>query len=187
MVDKKTVAQILGENLKRIRTEKGVSRKDLAAAIGVSEVNFGKYETGNILPSLDKILAAADFLKVSVASLTGENDYSDNTPNIEKLVEERFFNRRLQRAYQMARDFLDSMLNYEPNFDKEGRVVVHSPEKITYENGVVSYHDGYNSVAFKTKSDFVKVMEQAENDALRQQISFNQAFRQIVFNETPAE
>ena len=81
MKDKKTVAQILGENLKRIRTEKGVSRKELADTVEITEVNFGKYERGERLPPLDKIFAIADFLKVSVASLTGENNFSDNVPN----------------------------------------------------------------------------------------------------------
>ena len=141
MKDKKTVAQILGENLKRIRLEKGVSRKDLAAVLIVSESIIGQYENEKKLPPLDKIFTIADFL--------------------------------------------DSLLNVKLNFDKEGRVVVHSPEKITYKNGVASFHGGYNSVAFQNKLDFVNVMERAENDALRQRIDFNAAFRQIVFGEKP--
>ena len=176
MKDKRTVAQILGENLKRIRLEKGISRKDLAAAIEIDESSYGKYERGERNLPADKIYNLAISLNCSVADILGEN------PNAES---GKVFEYRLQRAYQMARDFLDSLLNAEPNFDKEGRVVVHSPEKITYENGVASFHGGYNSVAFKSKLDFVNVMERAENDALRQQIDFNAAFRQIVFGEKP--
>ena len=176
MKDKRTVAQILGENLKRIRLEKGISRKDLAAAIEIDESSYGKYERGERNLPADKIYNLAISLNCSVADILGEN------PNAES---GKVFEYRLQRAYQMARDFLDSLLNAEPNFDKEGRVVVHSPEKITYENGVASFHGGYNSVAFKNKLDFVNVMERAENDALRQQIDFNAAFRQIVFGEKP--
>ena len=176
MKDKRTVAQILGENLKRIRLEKGISRKDLAATIEIDESSYGKYERGERNLPADKIYNLAISLNCSVADILGEN------PNAES---GKVFEYRLQRAYQMARDFLDSLLNAEPNFDKEGRVVVHSPEKITYENGVASFHGGYNSVAFKSKLDFVNVMERAENDALRQQIDFNAAFRQIVFGEKP--
>lgn len=171
MKDKKAIAQILGENLKRIRLEKGVSRKDLAAAIGVIETAYGAYERGERNLPADKIFQLAVKLKVSVADILGENPDAENN---------KIFEYRLQRAYKMARDFLDSMLNAKPNFDKEGHIVIHSPEKITYENGVVSGPGDYNSVTFKTKSDFVKVMEQAEYDALRKEISFNQAFRQVI-------
>ena len=176
MKDKKNVAQILGENLKRIRLDKGVSRKDLAAVLIVSESIIGQYENEKKLPPLDKIFTIADFLNVPITDLTGGN------PNF---IENKIFEYRLQRAYQMARDFLDSLLNAKLNFDKEGLVVVHSPEKITYKNGVASFHGGYNSVAFQNKLDFVNVMERAENDALRQRIDFNAAFRQIVFGEKP--
>ena len=184
MKDKKTVAQVLGDNLKRIRQEKGVSRKQLAAAIETTDINFGKYERGDALPPLDKIFAIADFLKVSVASITGENDFSANVPNVQKIVDEKIFEYRLQRAYQMAEYFLDSLLNREPNFDKEGRIVIFTPAKVEYKNGVISFsadNEGNlgNYVAFKDKADFVKVMEQAEKDALHRQINFNAAFRQI--------
>ena len=176
MVDKKNVAQILGENLKRIRIEKGVSKKDLAAAIGVTPSAIAKYENGAQSPLLENLWLMTVVLGVSITDLTGDNPKAESG---------KIFEYRLQRAYQMARDFLDSMLNYEPNFDKEGRVIVRSPEKITYKNGVVSFYGGYDSVAFKSKLDFINVMERAENDALRQQISFNAAFRQIVFGEEP--
>lgn len=181
MKDKKTVAQILGENLKRIRTEKGVSRKDLAAAIGIDESSYGKYERGERNLPADKIYNLAIALNCSVADILGDN------PNAES---GKVFEYRLQRAYQMARDFLDSLYNAEPNFDKEGRIVIFTPAKVQYKNGVVSYLSDDkgnigNSVAFKSKADFVKVMEQAERDALRQRIEINSAFRQIVFGEEP--
>jgi len=181
MKDKKTVAQILGENLKRIRTEKGVSRKELAEKLGVSQTTIASYENGIKTPMLEKVFLLAEILKVSITDLTGDN------PNAES---GKVFEYRLQRAYQMARDFLDSLYNAEPNFDKEGRIVIFTPAKVQYKNGVVSYLSDDkgnigNSVAFKSKADFVKVMEQAERDALRQRIEINSAFRQIVFGEEP--
>lgn len=70
------MAEILGANLRRICEEKGVSRKQLAEAVGVTEVSICGYETGRKLPPLDKIFVMADFLKVSVTSLTGDNGYN---------------------------------------------------------------------------------------------------------------
>ena len=190
MKAKKTVAQNLGENLKRIRTEKGVSRKDLADFLEITEIAVGQYERGERQPQLEKIFAAADFLKVSVASLTGENNFSDNVPNIEKIVDNKIFEYRLQRACQMASDFLDSLFNDKPNFDREGRIVIFTQAKVEYnkETGVVAFLSDskgnfVNSVTFKSKLDFVNVMERTEYDALRQRIDFNAAFQQIVFGE----
>lgn len=176
----KTRAQILGENLERIRKEKGVTRKQLAAALGVSEKTIGNYANGEKEPSFEKLFSLADFLEVSVASIIGENDFADNVPNVDKKI----FEYRLQRAYQIARDFLDSVANQKPNFDKEGRIVIYSPQKIQFDkNGVISYAGNYNSVTFKTAEDFVEVMERAENDALQRQVPINLAFRHIVFGD----
>lgn len=169
----KEIAQFLGENLKRIRTEKGVSRKILAEMLGVTDVAIGQYENGLRTPTAEKAAALADFLKVSITDFVSVNS---------KIIDKKIFEYRLQRAYQMARDFLDSLLNAEPNFDNEGHVVIYSPSKIIFEKGGVhSYHGNTNAVAFKTKEDFVKVMEQAEFEALLRQVHFNTAFRHIVF------
>ena len=184
MKDKRTVNKILGENIKRVRTEKGVSRKELAEKLGVSEVSISTYENGQKQPPLEKIFSIADFLKVSVASLTGENDYSDNVPNVEKIVGDKIFEYRLQRAYKMARDFIDNLLNAEPNFDKEGRILIHSPKKIIFEKGgTINYIGEHNTVIFKTPEDFVNVMERTEIIALQRQTNFNFAFRHIVFGD----
>lgn len=178
----KTRAQILGANLERIRKEKGFSRKQLAAAIGITEIAYGAYERGERNLPADKIFNLAVSLNVKVADILGENPNAENS---------EVFQYRLQRAYKMASDFLDRMLNDEdePRFDKEGHIVICSPVKmkIKYENGSISitHYGGYNLIAFKDKQDFVKVMEQAEWDALQKNISFNAALREIVFNEKP--
>lgn len=183
MADKKTRAQILGENLKRIRTEKNITRKQLAEKIGITEISFGKYERGESLAPLDKIFEIADFLQVSVASLTGENDFSNEVPNIEKTVEERIFNYRLQHAYKMASLYLDFEANKVPHFDDDGNIVIYSPKTKVYEgNGVFGYKGELDAIKFKTEDDFVKVMEQAEELALQRGLFFNLAFRNVIFN-----
>ena len=73
----KTRAQILGENLKRIREEKGVSRKQLADILGIVEDSIGGYETGKKLAPLDKIFTMAEFLNVSIVDLTGDTPFAD--------------------------------------------------------------------------------------------------------------
>ncbi len=174
MVDKKTIAQQLGENLKRIRTEKGVSRKDLAAAIGITEFSFGKYERGEILPPLDKIFVLSDFLKVSILDLTGNNGY---TP-LEISADKQIFEYRLQRALKMATKAFTPLIPTE--VDENGYITVFSPSRLIYENGIRKA-GASNAVKFQNAEDFVQVMERAESRALFENIPFNQAFRNIVF------
>ena len=183
----KTRSQILGENLKRIRTEKNITRKQLAQKIGITEISFGKYERGERNLTADKIYNLATVLNVKVADILGENpqaqisDVLDENQN----TGEQIFKYRLHRAYKMARDFLDYESNKEANFDDDGHIVIYSPKEIVYEsNGVFSYRGGINAIAFKSADDFIKVMEKAEELALTRGIYFYLAFREIIFNET---
>ena len=123
----------------------------------------------------------AQFLNVSITDLTG-----DNQEHTEKQISEY----RLKKAWQLT-EFLEPTLNYcdpfgldTPRLDENGHIVVYSAKKIIYKNGsVIDCGDGYNAVSF-TKRDFVKVMEQAEHNALYRQTSLNAAFREIVFGES---
>ena len=179
----KSRAEILGENLKRVREEKGVSRKQLAEILSVGVDSVGLYERGERLPPLDKIFDMANFLQVSVTSLTGDNDYNHVFPVIPD-IDKEIFKYRFERALQMATDLLDSSL--VPKIADDGSIIVYSPEKIKYDsiNSVVSYYGGYNAIAFKNAEDFVNVMERAEHRALYSRIEFNQAFRVEVFVNT---
>ena len=169
-----TVAETLGSNLRRIREQKGVSRKQLADALGVSEVSIGGYENAHKLPPLDKIFAMADFLDVSTADLTGETK-----KNVDKII----FGYRLQRAKKMMvyLDDLAELQGYEAlHINERGNITIFSPEKITYSNGVVSTSGKGQSIIFKNAEIFVDFMERAEHRALYRQIPFNQALNELV-------
>lgn len=184
----KTHAQILGENLERIRKEKGYTRKQLAEVVNVNEISFGAYERGKTLIPLDKIFALANFLQVSVGSLTGENNFADNIPNVDKIVADKIFEYRLKKAWKLT-EFLEPEFNSggifghdTPDLDDNGRIVVYSAEKIEYKDGKISVGGNTNKIAFETEKDFVKVMELAEQNALYRQTNLSTAFREIVFS-----
>lgn len=185
--------QILGENLKRIRTEKNISRKELAENLGVGVDSVGLYENGKTLPPLDKIFELADYLQVSVASLTGENHFADNyadlegkISDIEKTIEKQIFEYRFKRAQKMAIRYLDSLANRDLKPDENGRIVIDVPARVEFNSGVLVYKADDkgnigNSIIFKNVEIFVEVMEQAEDAALYQQIPFYKALRKVVF------
>ena len=60
--------------LKQLRKNKGVSQTEVANAIGVSQVAYGRYESGQREPSFDMLNALADYFGVSVDAVLGRDD-----------------------------------------------------------------------------------------------------------------
>lgn len=59
------------ENLRRLREGAGVTQKQLADAIGVSQQSINKYENHNIEPDISTLIRIADYFSVSVDYLVG--------------------------------------------------------------------------------------------------------------------
>lgn len=76
------VIMTIGDRVKKLRTEKGMTQTELAEAIGTTKQNIYKYETGIIsnIP-MDRIKAIAKHLNVSPNYLMGWAQYS---PQIEE-------------------------------------------------------------------------------------------------------
>lgn len=55
----------IGENIKKIRKEKGIKQEELAAALGVSTMTIGRYETCASVPRMQRINEIAAALEVS--------------------------------------------------------------------------------------------------------------------------
>lgn len=59
------------ENLRTLRAESGVTQKQLADAVGISQQSINKYENHNIEPDIETMIRIADFFHVSVDHLIG--------------------------------------------------------------------------------------------------------------------
>ena len=64
----------LGEKICTLRTGKGLSQEDLAAKLEVSRQSVSKWETGQSVPDLEKIIRLADLFGVSVDELVREGE-----------------------------------------------------------------------------------------------------------------
>ena len=62
---------VIGEQIKKIRTEKGITQEQLAEMADISRVMIGRYETTDQLPALDTLIRIADALGVSTDYLLG--------------------------------------------------------------------------------------------------------------------
>ena len=78
---------MLGDKIKVLREGKNVSQKELAQAIGVSDVMISLYEQGKKYPSLSTIVRIAEYFNVSTDYLLGiKTSANDDIPENIKAV-----------------------------------------------------------------------------------------------------
>ena len=64
----------MAQRLEALRTERGISRPALSAALGFPKTAMEKFETGRQTPSQDQQKKLADYFGVSLFYLRGESD-----------------------------------------------------------------------------------------------------------------
>ncbi|MEA5039826.1 MAG: helix-turn-helix transcriptional regulator [Clostridiaceae bacterium] len=64
----------MGEKLTILRKARGLSQEDLAGKIGVSRQSVSKWESGQSVPEIEKVILLSDFLGVTTDYLLKEND-----------------------------------------------------------------------------------------------------------------
>ena len=65
---------IFQKRLKELRNAKGTSQIAIAAALGITDRGYRKYEAGDSEPTLSVIIALADYFDVSLDYLVGRSD-----------------------------------------------------------------------------------------------------------------
>jgi len=73
---------VMVKNLKLLRNKKGISQKQLAESIGVSQQSINKYENHNIEPDIRTLINIADYFYTSVDYLIGRIDVTRNADNV---------------------------------------------------------------------------------------------------------
>lgn len=69
----------MAQRLEALRTERGISRPALSAALGFPKTAMEKFETGRQTPTQDQQKKLADYFGVSLPYLRGENDTPGQT------------------------------------------------------------------------------------------------------------
>ena len=64
----------LPAQFKKVRLEKGLTQKQVAAALGITEQAYQRYEYGKTVPSALVLIALADYFDVSLDYLAGRSD-----------------------------------------------------------------------------------------------------------------
>ena len=167
----------LGENLRRVRTKKGVTRKELAEAIGITQNLLGLYETARRVPPLDKLFNLADALQVPLTDIIGENAYSDADRKISEY--------RLQQALNLAA----AARCHSTKVHADGTVSANLPIEFVpsgKSNMLIVKHRG-EIMKFQTGEDFASFIEEAEFDAARGKLSLGKAIEKLAFEKSVVE
>lgn len=83
----------VGNNVKQIAKERGITQSQIAEALGVTQAFISALYTGKKIPSLDMLLKLCDFLNVSPNTLLGVDLKSNSTyclSNVESDLLEKF-------------------------------------------------------------------------------------------------
>lgn len=67
-----SVAEIFGTSLRRIRTQRGITQKELGAMTGMSHTFIGEMERGLKAPNLNAVIAIARALNAGVEELMAD-------------------------------------------------------------------------------------------------------------------
>jgi len=66
-----SIAQMVGDNLKRARKEKGLTQKQIASEMRKYQSDYSEYETGNIELDYEKIVFLCNRLDITPNDLFG--------------------------------------------------------------------------------------------------------------------
>lgn len=72
IIDRKEVKTML--QLQELRSEKGLSMRQLSAELGIPYATYGSYEKGDREPNIETLIKMADFFECSVDRLLGREN-----------------------------------------------------------------------------------------------------------------
>ena len=90
------------ENLKSARESRGLTQKQVAEALGVSDRTCSKWETGETEPGIEQLCRLAEFYGLSPAAFFGEEAQKAGSP-----IRSEFRTLPLSRALPRLRDIID--------------------------------------------------------------------------------
>ena len=104
----------VGENIKRLRRERGLTQKNLGELCGIAEPNIRKYENGKQNPKLETVEKIATALGVTAFELIGMEYFDLQNPNAGKQYAE-------YSSFQSYLSSLGYIIEEQPErYDEEG-------------------------------------------------------------------
>lgn len=84
-----TIKMNIGEQIKRIRTAKGLSQKEVVMSAGLDKAQYSRIENGKTDPSFSTIARIAKALGVSLAELFASSEQIKEVHSLDKTIMEK--------------------------------------------------------------------------------------------------
>ena len=68
----------IGEKITKLRTTTGISQEEMAEKLNVSRQSISKWEMGQALPQIDKVLLICEFFGISTDELLYEKNHIEH-------------------------------------------------------------------------------------------------------------
>lgn len=81
----KSVKKLLGEKIRKLRKEKGLTQEQLAELVGVEPRHISRVEGGYSSPSVERLAVMADVLEVPIKELFNFMQLSDSEIRLREL------------------------------------------------------------------------------------------------------
>ena len=65
----------IGNKLKELRISEGLTQQELSVRLGISRVNYTRYETDKVRPDYETLIKLADFYNVSLDEFFDRNTF----------------------------------------------------------------------------------------------------------------
>ncbi len=65
----------IGNKLKELRISEGLTQQELSMRLGISRVNYTRYETDKVRPDYETLIKLADFYNVSLDEIFDRNTF----------------------------------------------------------------------------------------------------------------
>ena len=65
----------IGNKLKELRISEGLTQQELSVRLGISRVNYTRYETDKVRPDYETLIKLADFYNVSLDEIFYRNTF----------------------------------------------------------------------------------------------------------------
>ena len=122
----------LGENIAKLRKQRGLTQEQLAHLLNVSETAVSKWENGNNRPDIQLLPDMADVFQVSIDSLLGYEKSYRNLDKSIKQIEDMLF----QEQYDTAMERLKELIKSYPNDFRANKLLGDCYYSIIFSKGI---------------------------------------------------
>ncbi len=150
----------LGENIKRLRREKGITQENLAEYLSVSFQSVSRWERGESFPDITLLPLISKFFDVSVDEVLGINEVKDEERIKEYL--ELYDNMKLKNLSLTCEKFKQAAKEFPRDF----RILIRYMELLQEEKGVPNRTD-YEKASKELMSLYEYIQKNCTDDSIR--------------------